>query len=44
MCTNGRQENDELECYDLIRVKKKPGINMNFNCARNCNKGGDDSI
>ena len=31
MCTNGRHENGELECYDLIFAQKKPGINMNVN-------------
>jgi hypothetical protein len=31
VCTNGRQENGELECYDLIFVQEKSGINMNFN-------------
>jgi hypothetical protein len=44
MCTNGREENDELECYDHIFVRKKPGINMNFNFTSNYNKGADDNI
>jgi hypothetical protein len=44
MCTNGRQENGELECYDLMCVRKKQGINMNFNCTSNYNKGADHSI
>jgi len=44
MCTNGRQENGESECYDLMFVRKKSGMNMNFNCTRNYNKGAGHSI
>jgi ribonuclease P protein component len=44
MCTNGRQENGELQCYDLIFVRKKPGMKMDFNFTSKHNKGTDHSI